>query len=70
MKKTLIATTALVATAAAGSTVLLASPASADVERPRHLRGGDVRAQLSTASAAASRSTPTSTTPAWAASGA
>jgi hypothetical protein len=33
MKKTLIAATALVATAAAGTTVLLASPASADVER-------------------------------------
>ncbi|MBC2935047.1 hypothetical protein [Nocardioides sp. zg-1228] len=33
MKKTLIATTALVATAAAGTTVLVASPASADVER-------------------------------------
>ena len=33
MKKTLIATTALVATAAAGTTVLIASPASADVER-------------------------------------
>lgn len=32
MKKTLIATT-LVATAAAGSTVLMAAPASADVER-------------------------------------
>lgn len=33
MKKTLIASTALVATAAAGTTVLVAAPASADVER-------------------------------------
>lgn len=33
MKKTLIATTALVATAAAGTTVLVAGPASADVEK-------------------------------------
>jgi anti-sigma-K factor RskA len=33
MKKSLIASTALVATAAAGTTVLVAAPASADVER-------------------------------------
>lgn len=33
MKKTLIAGTALAATAAAGATVLVAAPASADVER-------------------------------------
>lgn len=33
MKKTLIASTALVATAVAGTTVLVAAPASADVER-------------------------------------
>ena len=33
MKKTLIASTALLATAAAGTTVLVAAPASADVDR-------------------------------------
>lgn len=33
MKKTLIASTALLATAAAGTTVLVAGPASADVDR-------------------------------------
>ena len=47
MKKTLIATT-LVATAAAGTTVLVAGPASADVERRGTCAGATIGAKADT----------------------